>query len=99
MKNFSTICVACKKQHLMYVFSMERTEHTQNAPLLLSKRDAAKSLAISVRKIDYLIQLRELPTRRIGRRVLIPRGALLQFARSDHPNRNNSDKQIANERS
>jgi excisionase family DNA binding protein len=53
--------------------------------LLVSRRDAAARLQISVRSVDYLIASRQLPARRIGRRRLIPRNALDQFARRDHP--------------
>lgn len=79
---------------------MERTQTSPIAPLLLSKREAAACLSVSIRKVDYLIQNKELPTRRIGRRVLIPRGALLRFVRGDHPNQrdNQRDKQRDSER-
>ena len=36
------------------------------------RNEAAAALAISVRKIDYLIGDQKLRTRRIGRRVVIP---------------------------
>ena len=52
--------------------------------LLIARREAARLLGLSLRCIDYLIQRGELPARRVGRRVLIPRGALEQFARRDH---------------
>ena len=37
-----------------------------------SRKEAASALAVSVRKIDYLISEQKLRTRRIGRRVVIP---------------------------
>jgi len=37
-----------------------------------SRNEAASSLAVSVRSIDYLISDGKLRTRRMGRRVLIP---------------------------
>jgi excisionase family DNA binding protein len=37
-----------------------------------SRKEVASSLAICVRKVDYLISERKLRTRRIGRRVVIP---------------------------
>lgn len=49
-------------------------------PILLSKREAARSLSISVRTLDGLIGSNEIPVRRIGRRVLIARRYLEQFA-------------------
>ena len=55
-----------------------------NNPLLHSKREAARLLSISLRKLDDLIAIKELPVRRIGRRVLITHQALLQFIRHDH---------------
>lgn len=59
--------------------------------LLVSKRDAAQMLAVSVRTIDNLLAARELPSRRVGRRVLIPRRALEQFVRKDHGTKKVSD--------
>lgn len=56
-------------------------------PILVSKREAAKALSISLRTLDYLIASKEIGARRIGRRVLIPRKALDNFARCDHPTR------------
>jgi hypothetical protein len=53
--------------------------------LLLSRRDAAQVLSISQRALDYLVATRRLPTRRIGKRVLILVADLRKFARADHP--------------
>ncbi len=52
--------------------------------LLVSKREAAAMLGLSVRTLENLIALRELPARRIGRRCLIERQVLERFARRDH---------------
>ena len=52
--------------------------------VLYTKREAAQLLSISLRSIDYLIFSQQLPTRRIGRRVLVHRDAIEQFARRDH---------------
>lgn len=52
--------------------------------LLYTKREAAQLLSISLRSLDYLITSQQIPTRRIGRRVLLQRDAIEQFARSDH---------------
>lgn len=52
--------------------------------VLYTKREAAQLLSISVRSLDYLIFSRQMPTRRIGRRVLVHRDAIEQFARRDH---------------
>ena len=53
--------------------------------LLLSRRDAAQVLSISQRALDYLVANQRLPSRRIGKRVLIPVADLRKFARADHP--------------
>jgi excisionase family DNA binding protein len=50
-------------------------------PLLHTKIEAAALLNVSVRTIDNLIAMKDLPVRRIGRRVLIPRAVLLSFAK------------------
>lgn len=55
--------------------------------ILLTKRDAAQALSVCVRTIENLIAIGELPSRTIGRRRLIPRSALEQFARRDHRTR------------
>ncbi len=51
---------------------------------LFNRREAALSLGISVRSIDYFIGARKLETRRIGAKVLIPRESLRLFARANH---------------
>jgi hypothetical protein len=53
--------------------------------LLYSRRDAAHALSISIRSLDYLVERGELPTKRIGKKVLIPGPDLRRFARGDHP--------------
>ena len=50
--------------------------------LLHSKVEAAQMLNVSLRTVDNLIAFKELPVRRIRRRVLIPRSALLNFIKS-----------------
>lgn len=52
--------------------------------LQYSREEAAKILSISPRTLDRLIAEKELPVRRIGRRVLITRDALGKFIRRDH---------------
>ena len=54
-------------------------------PVLLSRKQAASLLSISLRALDYLIERREIRTRRIGKRVLISYDEIKRFARSDHP--------------
>jgi excisionase family DNA binding protein len=53
-------------------------------PLLVSKRDAAALLGVCLRSIDNYIAAKELPCRRLGKRVLVPYSALVAFARRDH---------------
>ena len=53
--------------------------------LALSKLEAARMLGVSLRTVDRLIALKQLPVRRLGRRVLIPRNSLQSFLRADHP--------------
>jgi excisionase family DNA binding protein len=48
--------------------------------VLLSKKATAHMLSVSLRMVDYLVKGGELPSRRIGRRVLIPRKAIERFA-------------------
>ncbi len=53
--------------------------------LLLSRQEAAALLSVSLRHLVNLINAGRLPTRRLGRRVLISRAALESFAKRDHP--------------
>lgn len=51
--------------------------------ILVSKKEAAALLSISLRSVENLIARKELETRRIGRRRLIPRTSLEKLARHD----------------
>ena len=53
---------------------------TDEPNLLISRREAARLLSVSLRKLDSLLALKEIPARRIGRRVLISRRSLDLFA-------------------
>ena len=53
-------------------------------PILLGKKESARALGVCVRTIENLIQRKELPFRKLGRRTLIPYRALIEFARRDH---------------
>jgi hypothetical protein len=55
--------------------------------LLVGRGEAAQMLSISERALDYLVAHKQLTTRRIGSRVLIPTSDLRRFTRSDHPER------------
>jgi excisionase family DNA binding protein len=55
--------------------------------LLLSKQEAARMLGISIRSLEHLISRQEIPTRKIGRRVLLARSAVESFAKAQNPNK------------
>ena len=49
--------------------------------LLLTRKEAAELLSLSARSIDYLIAQGRLPSRKIGKRRLIPRIAVEKMAK------------------
>ena len=49
-------------------------------PILVSRKDAAALLGLSLRSIDNLLARGQLAARKIGRRTLILRAALERFA-------------------
>lgn len=73
-------------------FSNEMLENPNNEidgihihqKLLYSRKDAAYSLSISIRALDYLIAGSKLQTRRLGKRIMVPVGELVRFATLDH---------------
>jgi excisionase family DNA binding protein len=52
--------------------------------LLLSKHEVARLLGLSIRGLEHLISRKQIPTRRIGRRVLITRSAVESFAKAQN---------------
>jgi hypothetical protein len=50
------------------------------------RSSASAPLSVCLRTIDKYIAIKELPCRRIGKRVLIPYSALVAFAKRDHLN-------------
>jgi hypothetical protein len=58
--------------------------HSQDAStcLLYSRKEAARQLSISVRSLDYQIAGKQIATRRIGSRILIPQEELVRLATS-----------------
>lgn len=54
-------------------------------PLLLTKQQAARMLAVSVRTVENLLAKKQLPFRKLGKRTLIPYAAVAQLARRDVP--------------
>jgi hypothetical protein len=55
--------------------------------LLVSQEEAVRILSISKRSVEYLVATRQLSTRRIGTRALIPIEDVRKLARFDHPER------------
>jgi excisionase family DNA binding protein len=55
-------------------------EETVESKLLLSRREAAAALSISLRTLDKLVSEKQIRTQQIGSRRLIPRRALEKFA-------------------
>jgi|HubBroStandDraft_6_1064221.scaffolds.fasta_scaffold1884135_1 excisionase family DNA binding protein len=51
--------------------------------LLLSKREAAEALGCSVRTIENMVARKQLASRRLGKRRMIPYAALAQLAKQD----------------
>jgi excisionase family DNA binding protein len=54
--------------------------------ILLTRKEAAHALSISVWTLDRYIALKELPARRFGRKVLVHVNDVERFARRDHDN-------------
>ncbi len=52
--------------------------------LLYDRKTAALQFSISIRSLDYLIAGKQLATRRIGKKVLVPHGELVRFAAGNH---------------
>lgn len=71
----------------MTMHAEDRWEESQSETLLFGRRTAARLLSVSLRTLDNVIRSKELEVRRIGRRVLISRKSLEQFARRDHSTR------------
>ncbi len=53
--------------------------------LLLSKKETARILSLSVRTVEYIIARKDLEAIRVGRRVLVSAKSLKAFARKNHP--------------
>ena len=60
---------------------------SSDGKLLVSRRETAAMLSISIRGVDYMIADGRLSTRRIANRVLIPTEEIRKFAQSNHPRR------------
>ncbi len=59
----------------------------QSNVLAVSVQEAARRLGVSERTVATLLARKELPSRRIGRRRVIPVAELERFLRRDHDTR------------
>jgi excisionase family DNA binding protein len=66
-------------------------QDSNSRKLLVTKREAASLLSVSIRTIENFIRRKELVARKIGRRTLIPLTSLESFARRDHASPVNGD--------
>jgi excisionase family DNA binding protein len=62
--------------------------------LAVGVAEAARRLGLSPRTIALLISRRELPSRKVGRRRIIPVSALEDFLRKDHPTQPDGGKDM-----
>lgn len=62
---------------------MTIVDTTGAAPVAYTRKAAAAAVGISVRELDRHIELGHIDTRRVGRRVLVPRVALLRWLHID----------------
>lgn len=67
----------------LYCSGMTTQKPLSAQPILVPIRQAAELLGVSVRTVQNLITVKELPSRKIGRRRLIPYSALQALARRD----------------
>jgi excisionase family DNA binding protein len=64
---------------------MEGTKmQTDETVLAVGMIEAARRLGLSVRTVATLVSRQELPSRKVGRRRIIPVAALEAFVRRDH---------------
>jgi excisionase family DNA binding protein len=52
--------------------------------ILYSRKESAYALTVSIRSLDLILASGEMKFRRVGRKVLIPRESLEQYAKRDH---------------
>ena len=53
-----------------------------NDKILLSRKDAAEAISVSLRKLDYLVANAVLKAIKLGKRTLIPRAELEKLAKT-----------------
>lgn len=72
----------------MKMIDLSNAYSQQSNPLFFklqfSRAEAAVMLGVSQRTLDRLIAEKQLPVRRIGRRVLVHRDAIASFTKHDH---------------
>lgn len=56
-------------------------------PIFVSRKQFSELAGVSLRTVDHLLRNKEVVSRRVGRRRMIPRAALESFVRRDHPTR------------
>jgi excisionase family DNA binding protein len=59
--------------------------HRDEAVIAIGVVEAARRLGLSARTVATLISRHELPSRKVGRRRIIPVAALEAFIKNDHP--------------
>lgn len=62
----------------------EAASTTALPKLFYTRQEVAAILSMSVRSVDSMIALRELPVRRFGKSVRIPADSLRAFVKRDH---------------
>jgi excisionase family DNA binding protein len=55
-----------------------------HSKLMYSKTETAQMLSISIRTVENLMTNGQLAFRKVGKRVLVPVQALIQFTKRDH---------------
>jgi len=64
--------------------------------ILYDRKSAAYALSISVRALDYLIANKQLATRKLGKKIMVPHGELSRFARADHASLTQDPNEVLN---
>lgn len=73
----------CQEGH--WVTGQAAREQEMDDVLAVNVPEAARRLGVSPRTVATLVACKELPSRKIGRRRVIPVAALEAFLRKDHP--------------
>ena len=57
----------------------------KQAPLAMPRKEAARTLGVSLSTVDRAIKRGDIKTKKYGTRVLVPMSEIERFARSDDP--------------